>query len=143
MHLAQKYRIKCSCGDQYSLGNFQPICPTVHLQRDASPEPLQILTALIHRELPAVDGEHLGSVKKLAISNIKRFLHHRGKDEIRQNAETQFWNGLISEFAHGVAIKVLELISEKIWHLGRKKSTGVPDFIGDGRIGLMVQGLSV
>jgi hypothetical protein len=38
---------------------------------------------------------------------------------------------VISEFAHGVAIKVLELISEGIWHLRRKKSTGMPDFIGD------------
>jgi len=82
---------------------------------------LQIPAALIHRELPAVDEEPIRDAQKTAINNIKRFSHHRGKDEIRQNAEAQFWNGLISEFAHGVAIKVLELISEGIWHLRRKK----------------------
>jgi hypothetical protein len=58
--------------------------------------------------------KRLRSVKKLATNNIKRFSYHRGKDEVKQNAETQFWNGLISEFALGVAIKVLELISEGI-----------------------------
>jgi hypothetical protein len=76
---------------------------------------------LIHRELPAIDGEHMGSVKKPAMSNIKRFSHHRGKDEIRQNAEAHFWNGLSSEFADCVVIKVLELISVGIRHLRRKK----------------------
>jgi hypothetical protein len=111
-----KYRVKFPCGHQYSLGAVQPICPTVHLQLDASPERLGISTALILRELLAADGEHLRSVKKLAINNIKRFSHHRGKDEIRQNAEAQFWNGLVSEFVHDVIIKVLELISVGIRH---------------------------
>jgi hypothetical protein len=109
----------------------QPIFPTIHLQLDASPEPLQIPTALIPRELPAVDGEHMGYMKKPAMNNIKRFSHHREKDEIRQNTEARFWNGAISEFARGVAIKALELISERIRHLRRKKKTGVPGFIGD------------
>jgi hypothetical protein len=121
VHLAQKYRLKSPCNYIYSLGPFQSICPTAHLQPDASPEPLQISTALIHRELPAIDEEHLGSMKMLAMNNIKRFSHHRGKDEIRQNAEARFWNGLVSEFAQDVAIKVLELISEGIRHLHRKR----------------------
>jgi hypothetical protein len=56
---------------------------TCNLQPDASPESLQIATVLIHRERPAIDGRHLGSLKKLAMNNIKRFSHHRGKDEIR------------------------------------------------------------
>jgi hypothetical protein len=43
----------------------------------------------------------------------------------RQNAEAEFWNGSILEFADGVARKALELISEKIWHLRRKKQTGL------------------
>jgi hypothetical protein len=38
---------------------------------------LQIPTAVIHRELPAIDEEHFGSVKKLAMNNIKRFSHFR------------------------------------------------------------------
>jgi hypothetical protein len=92
---------------------------------------VQIPTALRHRELSAVDGEHMKSVKKPEMNNTKIFSHHRGKAEIRQNAEVQFWNELISEFAHAVTIKVLELISEGIWYLRRKKSTGVTDFIGD------------
>jgi hypothetical protein len=69
---------------------------------------------LIHRELPAVDEEQIEFVKKPAIKNIKRFSHHRGKDEIRPNTEAQFWNGLTSEFVLDVAITVLELISEGI-----------------------------
>jgi hypothetical protein len=48
---------------------------------------LQIPTSLIHRELLAIDGEHLGSGEKLAMNNIKRFSHDRGNDEIRQKAE--------------------------------------------------------
>jgi hypothetical protein len=69
--------------------------------------------------------------KKSTMKNVKSFSHHRGKDEIRQNAEAQFWNGLISEFAHRVKINVLELISEAIRHLCRKKKIRIPDFIGD------------
>jgi hypothetical protein len=114
MHLAQKYRLKSPCNSIYSLGPFQSICPTAHLQQyDASPEPLQISTALIHRELPAVDVEHTGSLKKPAMNNSKRFSHHRGEDEISQNAE--------AEFGQSVAIKASELISEGIWYLRRKK----------------------
>jgi hypothetical protein len=41
-----------------------------------------------------VDGEHPRSVKKLAMNNIKRLSHGRGKDEIRQNVEAQFGMGL-------------------------------------------------
>jgi hypothetical protein len=77
--------------------------------------------ALTHRELPTVDGEHMGSVKQPVMSNSKRFSHHREKDEIRQNAEAQCWSGVISEFAHAIAISVLELVSERIWHLRRRK----------------------
>jgi hypothetical protein len=72
---------------------------------------------LIHRELLAIDGEHLESLQKLAMNNIKRHSHHRGKDEISQNSKAQFWTGLILEFAHDIVIKVFELISEKIRHL--------------------------
>jgi hypothetical protein len=98
---------------------------------DVNSDDLQIPTALIHRELPAIDGDHIESMKKRAMNNIKRFSHHRGKEKTRQNAETQFWNELISEFADNVAIKVLDLISERIQHLGRKKETGMTDFIDD------------
>jgi hypothetical protein len=131
VHLAQKNLAKFPCEHQYSLGAVQPICPIVHLRRDASPEPLQIPTALTHRELPAVDREHIGSLKQPAMSNIKRFSHHREKDEIRQNAEAQCWSGVISEFAHAVAISVLKLVSERIWDFRRKKQTGMADFIDD------------
>jgi hypothetical protein len=72
------------------------------LQPDASPESLQIPKALISRKLSAIDGEQIGSVKKPAMNNIKRFSYHRGKDEISQNGEAQFWNGLKSKFAHDV-----------------------------------------
>jgi hypothetical protein len=65
------------------------------------------------------------------MNDIRRFSHPRAKDEIRQNPEAQFWNGVTSEFAHAVAIKILKLISEGIWHLRRKKQTGVSDFIGN------------
>jgi hypothetical protein len=47
------------------------------------------------------------------------------------NADAQFCNGLMSEFALGVVIQVSELISEGTWHFCRKKETGVMDFIGD------------
>jgi hypothetical protein len=50
----------------------------------------------------------------------QEFSHHRGKNEIRQNVKAQFWNGLISMFAHDVVIKVSDLISEGIWLLRRK-----------------------
>jgi len=66
VHLAQKYRVRFPCSQQYSLGAFQPICPTVPLQHDASPQPLHIPAS--------VNGEHMGSAKKLAMNNIKRFL---------------------------------------------------------------------
>jgi hypothetical protein len=113
VHLSQKYRPRFPCSQQYSLSAFQPICPTVPLQPDASLQPLQIPTA--------VDGEHLGFVKNRTMKNIKNFSHDRGKDEIRQNVEAQFGNGFVSEFAHLVAIMALELISEGIRHLRRKK----------------------
>jgi hypothetical protein len=58
---------------------------------DGSRGLFQILMALIHREALALDGEFRGSVKKLAMSNIKRFSHHRGKDEIKQNVKSQSW----------------------------------------------------
>jgi hypothetical protein len=54
------------------------------------------------------------SVKKQTMNNIKRFSDHREKEEIRGNAETQFWNGLIFKFVHGVAIKGVQLISDGI-----------------------------
>jgi hypothetical protein len=73
----------------------------------------------------------LGSGKQQAMSNIKRLSHHRGKDEISQNVEGQFWNGLVSELAQDIAIKVFELISEGIRHLHNWKSTEVRDFRGD------------
>jgi hypothetical protein len=48
---------------------------------------LETKTAFLHRETPVVDGEEMGSVRKLAMSGIKRFSRHRGKAEIRQNVE--------------------------------------------------------
>jgi hypothetical protein len=68
--------VKSPFGQQYSLNAFHMICPTVHLQPDASPEPLQIPTALIPRGLPAVDGEHMGSMDKPGMNNIKSFSYH-------------------------------------------------------------------
>jgi hypothetical protein len=121
MHLAQKYDVKPPCNYKSSFSAFQQICPIAHLQHDANPESLQIPTALIHRELPAIDEEHLGSMKKLAMNNIKRFSRHRGKDEIRQDAKALVWNGLVSDFAHHIIMNVFELISKKIRHLRRKK----------------------
>jgi hypothetical protein len=38
---------------------------------------------------------------------------------------------VISEFAHVVSIRVLELVSERIWHFHRKEQTEMTDFIGD------------
>jgi hypothetical protein len=93
----------------------------MHMRPNASPQPLQILTALRHRELPAVDAEHMESVKKPAMNSIKRFSYHRGNNKTRQNTEAQFWNGLISEFVHRGATKILEQISEGIRDLHRKK----------------------
>jgi hypothetical protein len=77
---------------------------------------------------------HVKSVKRPAMNNAKTFSHHRGKAEIRENAEVQFLNELISEFAHGVAIKILESISEGTWDLRRKESTKVTDFNRGWRI---------
>jgi hypothetical protein len=96
--LAQN-RVKFHCRHQSWLGAFRLICPTVHVQPEASPELVQIPTALTHRDLRTVDEEHMESTKNLAVSSIKKFSHSRGKEEIRQNAEAQFWNGLGSEFA--------------------------------------------
>jgi hypothetical protein len=70
-------------------------------------------------------------VKTKALKNIKRFSHHGGNDKIRQNVEAQSWNGLGSECALDISINGLELISEGIWHLRKKKQTGVTDFTGD------------
>jgi hypothetical protein len=97
------------------------ICPIVHLQSGASPGPLQITTVVISREPQAIDGQDKGSVKKLEMNKMKRFAHHQGKHEIRQNIEVQFWNGLGSEFAPGVPIKVLKLTSERIRHFRRNE----------------------
>jgi hypothetical protein len=85
----------------------------------------------IRRELPVVDEEPLGCVKTLAKNSIKRFSHDRGKDEIREKAEAQFWNGLVSEFAHDIIINVLGLILERIRHFHIKHYTGVTDFMSD------------
>jgi hypothetical protein len=46
---------------------------------------------------PGADGEQMGFVKKSVMMDIKSFSRHRGKDEIRQNAEAQFWNESTSE----------------------------------------------
>jgi hypothetical protein len=59
----------------------------------------------------------------------QEFSLHRGKAEIRQHAEVQFLNELISEFVHGLAIKVLESISEGTWYFRRKQSTEVTGFL--------------
>jgi len=56
-------------------------------QHDASPVALRILTAFIHREPPVEDGEYVRYLKKLAMNNIERFFHHRGKTEIKQFIE--------------------------------------------------------
>jgi hypothetical protein len=77
MHLGQKCRVKYPCGHQYSLATFQPICPTAHLQHNASPKPLQIQTAAIHRELPAIESSQGVAVKWLAMDSIKRLSHFR------------------------------------------------------------------
>jgi hypothetical protein len=53
-----------------SLSAVQPICLTVRLQ---------IMTATMHRE---------------PLTNQKRFSHHQGKDQIRQNGEAQSWTEL-------------------------------------------------
>jgi hypothetical protein len=90
VHLTQKHYLKFPCGHQYSLGPFQVICPAFHLQPEANPEPLQIPTALIHRELPALDREHMESLKKPVMNNIMRFSQYQGKDEIKQTFEAQF-----------------------------------------------------
>jgi hypothetical protein len=74
------------------------------------------------------------SVKRPAMNNAKTFSHHRGKAEIRQNAEVQFLNELISEFAQGVATKVVESISEGTWDFRRKESTKVTGFFHEWRI---------
>jgi hypothetical protein len=58
-------------------------------QYEANPGPLQIFPVFIHREPLMVDEEYMESVKMRRINNIKRFSHHRGKDEIRQCVEAQ------------------------------------------------------
>jgi hypothetical protein len=70
---------------------------------------LQIASAFMHREPTVADGEYKGFVTKLAMNNSKRFSHHRGKGQISQNVEAQFWNRLGSGLALSVSINILEL----------------------------------
>jgi hypothetical protein len=83
----KRTRVKFPYRPQYVLSAFWPIRLSVSVQHDARLEPLQISMALTHRKHPAADGEHMESMKKPAMHNIKRFSYHQAKDEIRQNAE--------------------------------------------------------
>jgi hypothetical protein len=83
----KRNRVKFSYCHQSLLSAFWLIRLIVSVQHDASPEPLQISMVLTHRKPPVADGEHMESMKKPPMHNIKRFSYHQGKDEIRHNAE--------------------------------------------------------
>jgi hypothetical protein len=63
--------------------------------------------------------------------------YHEDKDEIRHNVEAQLWKALGSEFALGVPMRVLELMSDGIRHFRRKKQTRATGFICDSRLNII------
>jgi hypothetical protein len=48
---------------------------------------LQTTTAFMQREPRAVDGRHKRSLRRQAMTKIKRLSHHRGNNDIKQRME--------------------------------------------------------
>jgi hypothetical protein len=77
----------------------------------------------LEREIPNESPAYIMSVKNLAVRDIRRFSGSRKKEEIREYVEENLVVG--AEFALGLTISVLGLISEGIEHF-RKRIVSAP-----------------
>jgi hypothetical protein len=73
---------------------------------------LDIVT--IEREVPNASPVQIADMKDLAMRNIKRFSLSKRKDDIKAYVDKNFTKG--SQFALGLPIAILDLISEGIAH---------------------------
>jgi hypothetical protein len=66
----------------------------------------------LEREVPDESPAHIAYLKELAIRNMKRFSHSKGKSEIQKYVDQNL--KVDGGFALGLPISVLNLISEGI-----------------------------
>jgi hypothetical protein len=78
----------------------------------------------LEREIPNESPAHIMFVKDFAVRNIRRFSGSRKKEEVREYVEENLFVG--AEFALGLPMSVLGLISEGIRHF-RKQIVSAPD----------------
>jgi hypothetical protein len=128
IHLSRIYRVSMPCSHQYSLGVVRPSVPqefNISFQETWNSKCI-LDVRMLEREIPNESAAHIAYVKDLAARNIKRFSGSRQKGEIRKYVEENL--AVSAEFALGLPISVLSLISEGIDHF-RKPTVSVPDAI--------------
>jgi hypothetical protein len=92
---------------------------TVGLKLKKSIDHLQLRRAVVRRDGPGPDEQHVKGLKKFARRTIKRFSHTKEKEKLRQYVDDHFAIGDV--FALGISMSILELISLAIKEFSRKR----------------------
>jgi hypothetical protein len=112
------YGTQIPCSHQYFLGVEKPSVPQTFNISFLHPWQYCVLDLVkLERQTPDESPTHLEYVKDIAIRNIKRFSRSKKKDEIRRYVDDNLVMG--EEFALGLPISLLDLISEGIQYFSR------------------------
>jgi hypothetical protein len=117
-HLCTTDGIPFPCSHQYALDADKPLIPlafAINLRPTWQTCVLDMME--VNRDTPVQSPLHVIHLKELAMRNIRRFLHSKNKEEIKQFVESHFAIG--REFALGLSISVLDLISDGIRHFSQ------------------------
>jgi hypothetical protein len=120
IHLSRMYGVHMPCSHQYSLGAKKPSVPSALCLVFEYTWFESVLDCRPLERQPADQSpEHAAAVKDIAARNIKRFSGSRNKVEIRKYVEDNFV--MSPDFALGLPISVLDLISGGIEHFRKKE----------------------
>jgi hypothetical protein len=117
-HLCAIYPIPFPCSRQYSLDvDKSSIPPTFEIDHRPTRQNCVLDIVEMNRNPPDNSRLHLVHLKEVAVRNVKRFSHSKRKEEIRQFIKGSIVSG--TEFALGLPISVLDLISDGIRHFSQ------------------------
>jgi hypothetical protein len=114
-HIWAIYGIPFPCSHQHSLDvDKSSIPPTFEINLRPTWQNCVLDIVEVNRNPPDDLRLQVIRLKEVAVLNIRRFSHSKRKEEIRQFVEGNFVIG--TEFALGLPISVLDLISDGIRH---------------------------
>jgi hypothetical protein len=117
-YLCATYGIPFPCSHQYALDADRPSIPPAFEINLRPTWQIYVLDMVeVNRDAPVEPPLHVIHLKDFAMGNIRRLSHFKKKEEIKQLVESHFAIG--REFALGLPISVLDLISDGIRHFSQ------------------------